>query len=320
MHARDGEGELNLASHIEAVARRLLGEPNKRMSMRRQLRYGNKGALAVNVAGKRQGFWRDFAMDSGGGVLDLVVRERGGTRADAFAWLRDQQLVDAASNDEIERKERSYGGTAPAPGHALAPWACRLWKACRPITRADPAGRYLLSRGCAPPHADGDLRWHPALRHPCGHVGPALIGLVTAAGDASRWMTLHRTWVQPDGRKADVDPPRLLLKDHSKAGVVRLSPDDAVTLGLGLGEGIETTLTLARVFTPVWSCLDAGNLAAFPVLRGIESISVCVDHDAAGLRAFDMLADRWTAAGREVRRVLAPVAGADLNDWKNQRA
>jgi hypothetical protein len=72
MHARDGEGELDLASHIEAVARRLLGEPNPRLSNRRTLRYGGRGSLAVYIAGPRRGTWSDFAADEGGGVLDLV--------------------------------------------------------------------------------------------------------------------------------------------------------------------------------------------------------------------------------------------------------
>lgn len=191
------------------------------------------------------------------------------------------------------------------------------WRGSRVITRDDPAGRYLCARGCALPHPEGDLRWHPALRHPCQHVGPALLGLVTDVLDASRCLTLHRTWITGDGsgRKAGVDPPRLLLKGHRKAGgVVRLWPDDAVTLGLGLAEGIETALTLARAFTPVWSCIDAGNLAAFPVLDGIESVTVAADHDPAGIRASDALAVRWAAAGCEVRRIVPPSPGADLND------
>lgn len=147
-------------------------------------------------------------------------------------------------------------------------------------------------------------------------MGLGLIGLATDIHDASGWLTLHRTWVCPDGRRADVKPPRRLLQGHRKSGAcIRLSPDDAVTYGLGVAEGIETALTLGRVFTPVWSLIDAGNLAAFPILAGVESVTVAVDHDTAGARAFEALAARWTAAGREVRKVLAPKVGEDFNDW-----
>lgn len=144
------------------------------------------------------------------------------------------------------------------------------------------------------------------------------MALVTDARDQERRLTLHRTWINADGngRKACVQPARLLLAGHAKAGgVIRLWPDCEVTRGLGVAEGIETALTLARGFTPVWSMIDAGNLAAFPVLRGIESLTVAVDHDPAGVKAFHTVAERWHGAGREARKVIAPHPGDDLNDW-----
>ncbi|QNT71178.1 toprim domain-containing protein [Defluviicoccus vanus] len=208
--------------------------------------------------------------------------------------------------------------SAVRPGRyeTLSPFGRQIWMSCRPIDPKTPASRYLSARGCALPHPDGDLRWHPALKHPSGHVGPALVALVTDIRDPERWLTLHRTWIGTDGRKADVETPRLLLAGHPKAGgVIRLCPDDWVTAGLGIAEGIETALTLARGFTPAWSVIDAANLAAFPVLAGIEALTVAVDHDTAGLKAFKTVAERWHDAGREVRKVLVPKPGDDLNDW-----
>lgn len=91
-------------------------------------------------------------------------------------------------------------------------------------------------------------------------------------------------------------------------------PDDLVTLGLGLSEGIENALSLARVFQPVWACVDAGNLELFPNLRGIESISVAVDNDPEGLRSYAALRSRWSG---EIRAVRTP---SDLNDWLREAA
>lgn len=196
----------------------------------------------------------------------------------------------------------------------LSEYGRELWAACGAIS--GPARAYLEARGCVIPPADGHLRWHPELRHPSGYAGPALVALVTDAVDYRIARTLHRTWVCRDGRKAtEANPARLLLGGHRKAGgVIRLWPDDAVTEGLGIAEGIETALSLAHAFTPVWSAIDAGNLAALPVLAGVEHLVIAADRDAAGLAAAEACAARWHRAGRRVRLVLPDADGADLND------
>ncbi len=76
----------DLARHMEAVARSLLGEPNRALSTKGQLRFGNKGSVSVDL---ERGLFCDHEQGSGGGVLDLIVRERGGDRAGAVAYLRE---------------------------------------------------------------------------------------------------------------------------------------------------------------------------------------------------------------------------------------
>ena len=201
---------------------------------------------------------------------------------------------------------------AAAKRESLSTYGLELWDACRLVS--GPARAYLEARGCMVPPADADLRWHPELRHPGGHTGPALVALVTHA-QTRMPMTLHRTWIRPDGRKAECDPPRLLLKDHGKAsGVIRLWPDEAVTTGLAVAEGIETALSVAHAFRPVWACIDAGNLSGLPVLAGIESLLIAADHDDAGVRAAEACAGRWAAAGREVSVATPERHKTDVND------
>ena len=69
-----------------------------------------------------------------------------------------------------------------------------------------------------------------------------------------------------------------------------------------------------RMVRPVWSALNAGNLADLPVLAGIERLYVYADNDASGTgqRAAETLARRWYDAGRETFIAL-PKAG-DWND------
>lgn len=185
----------------------------------------------------------------------------------------------------------------------LAPAWCQFWRTCRPVDPSSPAGRYLSGRACALPPADGDLRWHPAARHwPTGTSWPAMVGLITDAVTA-RPTSLHMTFLRPNGTgKAPIDRPKLYLPGHSKShGVVRLWPDEEATAGLLVGEGIETALSGARAFAPAWACLDAANLASFPVLPGIEALTVAVDDDPAGRRAAGLCASRWSSAGHEAR-------------------
>lgn len=198
---------------------------------------------------------------------------------------------------------------------SLSDWGRRLWERCEPVS--GPAEAYLKARFCVIPSADSDLRWHPDLKHPNGHTGPALVALVTHA-QTREPLSLHRTWIKPDGTKA-TDPARLQLAGHSLAGgVIRLWPDEAVTRGLGVAEGIETALSLAWAFQPVWALIDAGHLAKFQPLPGIESLVIARDNDAAGICAARECAAAWAAAGAEVF-VTQQTAG-DLNDVAREAA
>jgi hypothetical protein len=238
---------------------------------------------------------------------------------DLGAWLEDDKPTDRPEPRRTPAKapERARE-TAQHP--RLSDWGLSIWRDTTglPGTIAD---RYLLARCCALPPADGHLRFHPHLEHPSGYVGPALVGLITDAITREP-ISLHRTWIKADGTKADVEvgKERLVLAGHRKqGGVIRLWPDEAVSYGLGIAEGIETALTLATVLKPVWSLLDAGNLAAFPVLGGIEVLTIAADNDEAGLRGANACATRWTEVGCDVRVVVPPVKGMDLNDFARQR-
>jgi len=199
---------------------------------------------------------------------------------------------------------------APVIKHtSLSAWGRQLWAECNPISGI--AESYLQARRCAIPPADGDLRWHPALKHPSGHVGPAMVGLITHVVTCEP-LSLHRTWITSTG-KADVQPVKLMLKGHqTRDGVIRLWPDEAVTYGLGIAEGVETALSLAHVFRPAWALIDAGHLAKFAPLPGIESLTIAADADQVGIQAAQACAAAWTTAGKEV--FVRAAAVGDLND------
>ena len=56
---------------MEPVARRLLGEPNSKLSKpQKELRWGNHGSMSVDLV---KGTFYDHEVKKGGGVLDFIV-------------------------------------------------------------------------------------------------------------------------------------------------------------------------------------------------------------------------------------------------------
>ena len=129
------------------------------------------------------------------------------------------------------------------------------------------------------------LRWHAGIR--------AVVALMTDSV-SSESVGIHRTFLDADGAKIE----RKML---GRQGVIRISPDDEVTMGLGITEGVEDGLAvLLSGWSPVWAATSAGALAKFPILSGIEALTVFADSDAAGTKSAETCRDRWLAAGREV--------------------
>lgn len=201
---------------------------------------------------------------------------------------------------------------APQPPAPFSEFARSLWFSTQPLDGV--ALDYLKARGVVIPPKGSDLRWHPSLHHPAeDFAGPALVALVRNA-ITGKPQSLHRTWINPDGTKRGT-PPRLLLKGHPKAGgVVMLWPSDAVTHGIAIAEGIETALAAAHVMQPVWAVIDAGNMAQFPVLPGIEALTIFADNDAAGQHGAKAAVARWRAEDREVRVLIPRTEGRDIAD------
>lgn len=128
---------------------------------------------------------------------------------------------------------------------------------------------------------------------------------------------IHRTALRPDGsdkaEMPDGGPPKRML-GPVRGAVVKLVGDEDVTTGLGLAEGIETALSLiSRGWNPVWACGSAGAVLRFPVLPGIEAVTIFADADQTGIEAAKKSALPWRRAGREAN-IFAPPEGLDFND------
>lgn len=182
--------------------------------------------------------------------------------------------------------------------------ARRIWIEAQSI-EGTPASSYLMSRGGIVYRGEA-LRFHPSCpfrseRH------PAMIGMMTdiATGEPRG---IHRTALLPDG--SDKAAPGKMMMGPSLNAVVRLHDDADVTSRLCIAEGIETALATAD--RPIWACLSAGTMKAFPVLQGIEAITIYADHDMAGIAAANECGERWFAADREVTQIMPSTLGFDM--------
>jgi hypothetical protein len=181
---------------------------------------------------------------------------------------------------------------------------------------------YLGSRGLGlPADAASVIRFHSACPFDRQHT-PAMLCLVRNIA-TDKPQAIHRTALSSTGEKLTINGKTRLALGPTAGGAVKLTPDDEVTTCLGIGEGVESTLSLrlAREFgcSPVWSLLSADAVARFPVLAGIDCLWIAVDRDQAGLRAVTAVKDRWSNAGREVFSVKPLREQTDLNDLLRTR-
>jgi putative DNA primase/helicase len=181
---------------------------------------------------------------------------------------------------------------------------------CAWLAAGTPVEAYLRSRGLVLPANDFEvIRFDPrhAFRLTDGatiHL-PAMIALFRDTV-TNRPVAIHRTALRPDGSGKAVMPdgsnPKRML-GRVKGAAIKFSADDEVTLGLGIAEGIETGLSVLQSFewAPIWVCGSAPFVAEFPVLAGIECLTIFADHDenGAGMAAAQKCAERWVSAGKE---------------------
>ena len=301
-----------LRARCAELAEHLLGQPTWRS--RHEWRWGRRGSLALAVAGARAGAWHDHERGEGGDLLDLIARERHCGFREALAWARDF-LGEALPGRDAHKPP-------PPPPPAARDDAEREPSATLELARrlrreAVPAAEtlvetYFAHRGLRL-EPGMPLRFHPrAWRNRAnGPPGPAMLALMTCP-ERNEPVGVHLTYLRHDGRgKADGPSLKVML---GRRGVVRLTPDEEVTLGIGIAEGIETSIAVMQRldWRPVWAATCAGAVASFPVLPGLDEITIFADSDPAGMRAAETCARRWVEAERE-----ATIWTPERGDWRD---
>jgi putative DNA primase/helicase len=270
-----------------------------------------QGSCVIALEGERAGDWIDFDDNQGGGPLSTLEHATG---------LTGRALIEYAAE---------LAGSAPVNG-ARHPIAETLTKEQRAentareieliLARATPLGgtageTYLAGRGLQVPDTP-DLLFHPDLTYWDTRTGyPALVAIVRDV--EGEQIAIHRTYLAPDSPvKADVPTPRMMLGSVA-SGALRLGEIGASGV-VGLGEGIETALSVAQACPelPVWAALASGNLEQVVLPPEVTRVVILADNDGegVGLKVAERAAGRFHAEGRRVWFVHPPDAGDDFND------
>ncbi len=201
-----------------------------------------------------------------------------------------------ASNDGRKRASSSFH---------LALWAKSL------LAKGTIVETYLKTRGVAMP-LPGSIRYLPqALHKPSGSYFPVMLARVDRVGETQP-VAIHRTFLMQDGSaKAKVTPNKMML-GKTQGGAVRLAePTDT----LAICEGIETGLSVLQATgIPTWAALSCGNMRNLILPDSVRTVMICADHDAPGIKAAEMAAQRWVQMGIRVRVSYPSQPGCDFND------
>jgi putative DNA primase/helicase len=229
---------------------------------------------------------------------------------------RPRRIIDIAEQQQRQQQAKQH---AEQERQGRIRQAGAIWKQSQPF-RGSPAEDYLHhTRGIGEwldtfPRLDQVFRYHPN----CPFGSERLRCMLALVRDikTNKPVAIHRTALT-----ADNPPQRIDRKSFGpvSGGAIKISPNDEVHSGLLIGEGIETVLSASKLlkFKPVWSLIDKNGVSKFPVLSGIDSVTLAVDNDEAGQLAADECVSRLTRENIEVITVQTNLVG-DFNDLVRQ--
>ena len=187
-----------------------------------------------------------------------------------------------------------------------------------PLTACDPVTQYLAQRGLGDVSPLPEvLRLHRGLDywHEGERVGtfPAMVAPIVAPD--GRTVALHRTYLGPGGRKADVPNAKKLTGATGPLSGACIPLDRPARGLLGVAEGIETALAASLASgVPTVAAYCASALAGFLWPAGVRRLVVFADNDRAGRKSAAELQSRAVRSGLAVNVMTPTDEDADWCD------
>lgn len=266
-----------------------------------------------------------------GGHLGIFGDWRDGP--DHHTWRR-VPLEQLALADKVNAARQLSAARAEVQGRAsvqrqnASRWITKLLKDSHAVQEGDAVALYLRRRlGLAVRSIPKCIRAHGALGYfndgQLVNVWTAMVAALQAPN--GNVVALHRTWLRPDGQKADAPGPvkkLTLAAGPVSGGCIRLSwPETGRPLEtIGIAEGIETALAAqAASGIPTVAAYSANNLAAWHWPPGVRRIVVFADHDHAGIEAATRLKTRALTARVGCETLVPSSQGVDWCDvWASR--
>jgi putative DNA primase/helicase len=160
--------------------------------------------------------------------------------------------------------------------------------------------------------AGGALRFHPCTPWRNENTGktdfiPCMIAAFTSIDDGTI-TAVHRIRLDQPDRWPKTE--RRMLGVVHRAAVML----DPIGPKLAIGEGIETCMAARKLgVRSAWALGSVGSIAGFPIIDGVEQLTILGEAGQASADAIKFCARRWRRAGRHVH-VAMPDIGGDLND------
>jgi P4 family phage/plasmid primase-like protien len=313
-HGRSGVSIADLAAALNAriaeLATDLLGTPNPELSTSKELRFGTRGSMSVQIAGKGAGQWYDFEADNGGASLELIRLRKSFAFGEAVDWAR--RWLGEPISRELPLAERPLPDQRPtrAATQTTDPRQNKVDLILRRLksTTGTPVISYLRRRGITSPPPDSI--WF--LPNAWGSYG-AMVGL--AKDDDGEVLAVHLVYLTDDGQKAPIKGQKRTHKrvdGWAERAAARFPGRKPVILCEGLETGLSIWEATGR---EVWVCLGIANIRKAPVL-GHSTVVIARDGDVPGsnadkqiLKAVRNLEDQGVTV-----TVASPPIGEDFND------
>jgi hypothetical protein len=307
-----------LVKHTEALAVHLLGEPNRRLSTRRELRFGNRGSLAVVLTGSKAGTFYDHEAAKGGDLLDLIHHVSGCGFLAALRTAREFVGHDSVTPERrVSPKPKPDKADDTAERLRIARF---LWSQRRPID-GTPGERYLReARGYGgtiwptiaylPAHGD----YQHAVIAAFGLPEETEPGMLEMRDDAVRGVHLIR--LLRDGSDRDRAHPEGKVSIGKCPGTpIVVAPFHDSNNALVIAEGIEDALSAHQAMgIAAWAAAGASRMPALAdaVPDYVDAITVMEDDNRTGrinagrentIKLIERLQERFPDV--EVRRIVA---------------
>ncbi len=285
-----------LTGCAEDLCRALLGEPTSRTS--RELRYGRRGSFSLVLSGAKRGLWHDHESNTGGDLLALIRRERGGSFAEAVQYAR--HFLSMPEQERPKAAPRQQRQAGPSDDEALRIRRAQAFALAGEDLIGTVAEQYLVATRDIPKPAAG---WPAAVRF--HRQRNALMLVATDAEGGVRAVQLVHLTDHAQKRPDEPGKPTKQSFGVLEGAAVRLPKATQIAhphpSALLLAEGPETGLSVwASTGRPTWIALGSVAKVQPPALTPLV---VCADddpRDAPAAKALGKAVSRWRSEGRDV--------------------